>query len=89
MVVADIAEAGNQETARQINDLGGGALPVKCEEHAKKLPQPSSGCVRMPLLSLGNVRIVRRTFFKVDGSRCRHGGDYLGEWVGASDSNTN
>ena len=29
--VADIAEAGNQETARLIEDLGGRALAVKCD----------------------------------------------------------
>lgn len=31
VVVADIAEAGNEETARLINDLGGRALAVKCD----------------------------------------------------------
>jgi len=31
VVVADIAEAGNQETARLIEDLGGRALAVKCD----------------------------------------------------------
>ena len=31
VVVADIAGAGNQETARLIEDLGGRALPVKCD----------------------------------------------------------
>jgi NADP-dependent 3-hydroxy acid dehydrogenase YdfG len=31
VVVADIAEAGNQETARLIEDLGGHALAVKCD----------------------------------------------------------
>ena len=31
VVVADIAEVGNQETARLIEDLGGRALAVKCD----------------------------------------------------------
>ncbi len=31
VVVADIAEAGNQETARLIEDLGGRTLAVKCD----------------------------------------------------------
>ena len=34
VVVADIAEAANQETARQINDLGGRALPVQLNERS-------------------------------------------------------
>ena len=31
MVVADIAEVGNQDTARLSEDLGGRALAVKCD----------------------------------------------------------
>ena len=31
MVVADVSEAGNQETARMIEELGGRALAVRCD----------------------------------------------------------
>jgi NAD(P)-dependent dehydrogenase (short-subunit alcohol dehydrogenase family) len=59
VVVADVSEAGNQETARMIEDLGGRALPVRCdvscaEEVKAALASPRrspprwSGCVRMP-----------------------------------------
>jgi NAD(P)-dependent dehydrogenase (short-subunit alcohol dehydrogenase family) len=31
VVVADVSERGNQETARMIEDLGGRALAVRCD----------------------------------------------------------
>ena len=47
VVVADVSEAGNQETARMIEELGGKALAVRCDvsraEDVKALREWAAG----------------------------------------------
>ncbi len=56
VMVGDVSEQGNQETARMVEELGVRALAVRCDvtraEDVKAALDPGGRCVRAPRLRL-------------------------------------
>lgn len=80
VVIADVSEQGNQETARMIEDLGGRAIAVKCDvtrtedvKVALDKTIETFSCARVNRCSDGNLGNTRLENSPTMSSDCKEG----------------